>query len=98
MKKSFLDTIYQMVARINQCGCRVTMPYNEPSVIKVLFDGEFGSADYIPSYPATLHIFGMPGQIAVSSIMDVEQIMHDKYVIRYGEDSHFSDMMVRIVE
>ena len=98
MKNSILDTIYTMVNRINNYGCRVTMPFREPSPLKILFDGEFTNAEYIPSYPATLHIFGFPGQVAVSSVIDIEQISGDKYVIRYGDDSHYSDMMVRIVE
>ena len=98
MKLTLLDTMYTIVNRINLSGCRVVAPFNEPSMLKILFDGYFGSAAYIPSYPSTLYIYGAPGQIAVSSIADVEQISSDKYVIRYGENSHFSDIMVQIVE
>jgi hypothetical protein len=87
-----------MVNRINTSGCRVTLPYKEPSPMKILFDGEFTNAEYIPSYPATLHIFGFPGQLAMSDITEIEQISSDKYVIRYGSDSLFHDIMVRIVE
>lgn len=98
MKNSLLDTINIMVNRINMSGCRVTLPYKEPSPMKILFDGEFTNAEYIPSYPATLHIFGFPGQLAMSDIAEIEQISSDKYVIRYGSDSLFHDIMVRIVE
>ena len=98
MGKSLLDTIYTLVNRVNLCGCRVTMPYDEPSSVKVLFDGEFSSAEFIPSYPSALHIFGFPGQIAVSDIREIEQVSSDKYVVRYGNDSLLHDMMVRIVE
>ena len=98
MKNSLLDTINTMVNRINMSGCRVTLPYKEPSPMKILFDGEFTNAEYIPSYPATLHIFGFPGQLAMSDITEIEQISSDKYVIRYGSDSLFHDIMVRIVE
>ena len=98
MKRSLVDTISVMVNRINTNGARVTVPYMEPSPLKVLFDGDFGNAEYIPSYPATLHIFGFPGQISVSDILEVEQISADKYVIRYGNDSLFHDIMVRIIE
>lgn len=98
MKNSLLDTINIMVNRINMSGCRVTLPYKEPSPMKILFDGEFTNAEYIPSYPATLHIFGFPGQLAMSDITEIEQISSDKYVIRYGSDSLFHDIMVRIVE
>lgn len=98
MKKPILDSIYAMVNRINANGCRVTIPFREPSPLKILFDGEFTNAEYIPSYPATLHIFGFPGQIAVTDITDIEQISSDKYAIRYGKDSLFHDIMVRIVE
>ena len=98
MKNSLLDTIYTLVNRINLSGCRVTMPFREPSPMRILFDGDFSSAEYLPSYPATLHIFGFPGQVAVSDITDIDQISSDKYVIRYGNDSLFHDMMVRIIE
>ena len=98
MKNSLLDTINIMVNRINMSGCRVTLPYKEPSPMKILFDGEFTNAEYIPSYPATLHIFGFPGQLAMSDITEIEQISSDKYVTRYGSDSLFHDIMVRIVE
>ena len=99
MKSSLIDSIYALVNRINIAGaCRVTMPFREPSPLKILFDGEFSSAEYIPSYPATLHIFGFPGQIAVSDIFDIDQISGDRYVIRYGKDSLFHDIMVRIAE
>ena len=98
MKNSLLDMIYTLVNRINMSGCRVTMPFREPSPMRILFDGDFSSAEYIPSYPATLHIFGFPGQVAVSDIIDIDQISSDKYVIRYGNDSLFHDMMVRIIE
>lgn len=98
MKNSILNVINEMVNRINTAECRVTLPYREPSPMKILFDGAFSSAEYIPSYPATLHIFGLPGQIAVSDIEDIDQVSSDQYVIRYGKDSLFHDMMVRIVE
>ena len=96
--KTELDLIRTIVDRINTNGCRVTLPYREPSPIVVLFDGDFNSAAYIKVYPSTLYIIGMCGQIAVSDIADVEQISRDEYVIVYGRESHFSDLMIKISE
>ena len=96
MGKSTLETVNLMVNLINRNGCRVTVPFNEPSPIKILFDGEFSSAEYIQSYPAALHIFGMPGQIAVSDLDGIEQTGHNKFVVTYGHESAHSDMLVRI--
>lgn len=96
MKSSTLGTINTVVDRINMCGCRVTIPFREPVPMKVLFDGDFSSASYIPSYPATLYIFGFPGQVAVSGLMDIEQIAGNKYVVRYGTDNQVSDLMIKI--
>lgn len=98
MSKSIIETINEMVNRINMSGCRVSVPFKEPSPLKILFDGEFSNAAYIPSYPAALHIFGMPGQIAVSDLLGIEQTGHTSYVVRYGRDASCSDMLVKITE
>lgn len=99
MKNTMIDAIHTLVNRINMSGCYVIMPFREPSFAKVLFDGSFSSAAYIPQYPATLHIYGMPGQIALTGLLDVEQISTDQYVIQYGENnSRFCDVMIQIIE
>lgn len=96
MSKSIIETINEMVNRINMSGCRVSVPFNEPSPLKILFDGEFSNAAYIPSYPAALHIFGMPGQIAVSDLQGVEQVGYDRYIVTYGRNTECSDMLVQV--
>lgn len=98
MNKSISEMINTMVKRINENGCRVTIPYNDPSPLQILFDGEFSSAGYIPSYPPVFHLCGMPGHISVSNLTDVTQVGCDKYVVKYGDDSLFCDMMVQIAD
>lgn len=98
MNKSISELIDAMVKRINECGCRVTIPYNDPSPLQIIFDGQFSSAGYIPAYPPVLHLCGLPGHISVSNLTEVAQVAHDKYVVRYGDDSLFCDMMVQILE
>ena len=98
MKKPVLEIVDELVDRINHQGCRVTAPYAEPSPLTVMFNGDFDGAEFIPSYPSTLHIFGINGHVAVSSINDIEQIRGDKYVVNFGNDSHHLDIMVKILE
>ncbi len=98
MNKSISELIDSMVKRINENGCRVTIPYSDPSPLQILFDGRFSSAGYIPTYPPVFHLCGVPGHISVCNLTDVRQVSHDKYVINYGDDSLFCDMMVQIDE
>lgn len=98
MERSLSETINNMVDRINSNGCRVLIPYNDPSPLQVLFDGEFSCAGYIHSYPPVLHLGGLPGHITISNLTEVNQLGHNMYVVRWGSDSHFCDMMVKIHE
>lgn len=98
MEKSLSEMINTMVDRINENGCRVTIPHNDPSPLQILFDGDFTCAGYIPTYPPVLHLGGFPGHITISNLTEVSQLGHNKYVVRWGDDSRFCDMMVRIAE
>lgn len=98
MKSSMIETLNTIVNRVNLSGCRVTAPFRVSSPMRILFDGDFSGAAYIPLFPATLHIFGIPGQIAISNIVDIDQVANDKYVIQYGSNDHISDLMVKIIE
>ena len=98
MEKSMSEMISNMVDRINECGCRVTIPYQDPSPFQILFDGDFSCAGYYPTYPPLLHLGGLPGHITISNLTEVSQLRHNKYVVRCGVDSHFCDMMVQILE
>lgn len=98
MSQSIMQFCEQLVDRINEHGCRVVIPYGEPSPLAVMFDGNFDGAEFIPSYPATLHIYGMPGHVSVSCINTIEQIRHNKYVVNFGDDSQQMDLMVKILE
>ena len=94
-KSEMINTI---VDRINLHGCRVTLPYHEPSPLVVLFDGDFSGASYIPVYPSTLYIYGINGQVSVSDIRSVDQISSDKYVIVFGREAQVCDIMLKILE
>ena len=96
--KTKSEIIDIMVNRINLQGCTITLPYREASPLTVLFDGDFSRASYIPVYPSTLYIYGVNGQIAVSDILEVDQISSDKYVVTYGREAQVSDFMVKIIE
>lgn len=98
MDKSLLEIINDLVNRVNTHGCRVTIPYTEPSPLTVMFDGEFSGAEYIPTYPSTLHVFGINGHVSVSSIKSIECPSHNKYAVLFGGDSQVMDMMIRISE
>ena len=98
MSKAVLDTIYALVDRINTSGCRITIPYAEPSPVTVMFDGDFSGAEFIPVYPATLHIFGISGHVAVQCMNSLQQIRHDKFVVNFGAGSQRMDMLVKILE
>lgn len=98
MTKSIFETIDELVDRINTKGCRVTIPYAEPSPLTVMFDGDFSGAEFIPTYPSTLHIFGITGHVAASSISSIEQIRCDKYVVNFGNGSQRTDLMVKILD
>lgn len=94
-KKEMINAI---VDQINLHGCRLTLPYHEPSPLVVLFDGGFSGASYIPVYPSTLYIYGINGQVSVSDIKSVEQISSDKYVIVFGRENQVCDIMVKILK
>ena len=98
MTKSVYESADELVTKINESGCRVTIPFAEPSPLTVIFDGSFSGAAFIPSYPSTLHISGMDGHIAVNSINKIECVQHGKYVVNFGDESHMCDMLVRISE
>lgn len=98
MSKAVFETVNELVDRVNACGCRVVIPHAEPSPLKVMFDGSFSGAEFIPSYPPTLHIFGINGHVAVSSVSAVECPGENKYVVNFGNDSQSMDMMVKILE
>ena len=96
--KTKSELINTIVDRINLSGCRITLPYREPSPLTVLIDGEFSGASYIPVYPSTLYIYGISGQVSVSDLIEVEQISSDKYVLTFGREAQFSDLMIKIIE
>ena len=98
MSEADFQMIDELVGRVISSGCRATIPYMEPSPITVIFDGDFSGAEFIPSYPATLHIFGINGHIAVSCINSVSKVCDSKYVVNFGDESHAMDMMVKILE
>ncbi len=98
MSKSVYESIDELIAKISESGCRVTIPYAEPSPLTVIFDGSFSGAAFIPSYPSTLHVSGMDGHIAVTCINSIKQIRGDKYVVNFGDESHTCDMLVKILE
>lgn len=98
MSKSTIQVCEELVDRINEYGCRVVIPYGEPSPLSVMFDGNFDGAEFIPSYPATLHIYGLPGHVSVSCINTIQQPRHNKYVVNFGDDSQQIDLMVKILE
>ena len=96
--KTQLNLINTIVDRINASGCRITLPYREPSPLTVLFDGEFSGASYIPVYPSTLYVYGICGQVSVSDLTDIEQVSSDKYVLTFGREGQISDLMIKIIE
>lgn len=96
MEKSLLEYANEIVSRVQQSGCRVVIPYAEPSPLTVMYDGSFSCAEYILSYPATLHIFGMYGHVSVCGINDIRKISSNKYVVNFGNDGQKLDMLVRI--
>ena len=98
MSKGVYETVDELITKINESGCRVTIPYAEPSPLTVIFDGTFSGAAFIPSYPSTLHISGMDGHITVCAINSIEHIRHDKFVVNFGDESHICDMLVKILE
>ena len=98
MSKSVFETVDELVNRVNASGCRVVMPYATPSPLTLMFDGGFSGAEYIPSYPSTLHIFGVNGHIAVSGISSIEHVRDGRYVVNFGDPSQPMDLMVKISE
>ena len=98
MNKSVFEMVDELISKVSESGCRVTIPYAEPSPITVIFDGTFGGAAFIPSYPSALHFSGMDGHVVVTSINSIEQIRHDKFVVNFGNESHQCDMLVKILE
>lgn len=96
--KSKVELINTIVDRINMNGCRITLPYREPSPLVILFDGDFSSAAYVQVYPSTLYILGINGQVSVSDIIDVEQISGNEYVISYGREAQILDLLIKIIE
>ena len=98
MEKSVFEAADELVNRINTSGCRVTIPYAEPCPLSVVFGGTFDDAEFIPSYPATLHIYGFNGHISVSAINSIDELSHNKCVINFGDDAHQMDMLVKILE
>ena len=98
MEKSLSEIIGYLVDKINLYGCRVTIPYQTPSPLQVVFDGDFSCAGYIPTYPPVLHFGGFPGHISISNLTKVSQLDRNRFVVNFGADSQFCDMMVRINE
>lgn len=98
MNEYVFKTIDNLVQQITSHGCRVTIPYMEPSPLTVMFDGDFSGAEFIPSYPATLHIFGINGHVAINCINDVAMVHDNKYVVNFGDEAHAMDMMVKILD
>lgn len=96
MKKTFSELMAEIVRKINTNGCRVTIPYSEPSPFRASFDGSFSNAEYIQLYPATLHIYGMPGVVSVSDLQDIEVIDPDHYLVRFGRDERTMDILIGI--
>ncbi len=88
--------IGEMIERVNGCGCRVVFPYCGLNSIQVLFNGGFENAEYITTYPASLHLYGTAGHISISNIERIEQIASDKYIIWFGEQEEKADLLVRI--
>lgn len=98
MNECDFQTIDDLVSMIISSGCRVTIPYMEPSPLTVIFDGSFSGAEFIPSYPATLYIFGINGNIAVNCINSIDKVCDNKYVLNFGDESHAMDMMIKILD
>lgn len=94
--KSKYEIINDIVDNINAFGCRLTFPYDSPSPITVLFEGGFSDAAYIRTYPSTLFIYGMNGQVAISDIHSVENPSNGVYVVEFGRDQDRMDIMVKI--
>ena len=97
MSKKDFKMLDELAGRVLASGCRATIPYMEPSPLTVIFDGDFNGAEFIPSYPATLHIFGINGHIAVSCINYVSKVSDNKYVVNFGDTEYAMDMMVKIL-
>lgn len=98
MNEADFALIDELVSHVIVSGCRVTVPYMEPSPLTVIFDGDFSGAEFIPSYPATLHVFGMNGHVAVSCINSITKVSDNKYVVNFGDEAHAVDMLVKILE
>ena len=98
MNEQDFQMVDDLVSQIISSGCRVAIPYMEPSPLTVMFDGDFSGAEFIPSYPATLHIFGINGHIAVNCINSIDKVCDHKYVVNFGDEAHAIDMMVKILD
>jgi len=98
MEKSVMERINELVNDINTHGCRIVLPYHEPSPVQIIFDGSFTCAGYIPTYPPVLHLGGLPGHIAITCLTGVMKVSRDKYVVQWEGDDQDHDMMIQIEE
>ncbi len=94
--KALHEKMNEITKRINDKGCRVVYPFSVPSPIKIMFGGTFKNAEWFTAYPATFHIYGETGQVALTDIQCVEQIARDKYVITHGRDYTKTDILLTI--